>query len=169
MPDLVLPDVRFHRSFLEATREEPDAASYLFHGDEETLADLTVFAGYVAMLRADEREESPRPDHHVPGTNLWWAEGDHFIGRLAIRHRLNDRLRTGGGHIGYWIRPSERRKGHAAAALRTALPYAARLGIDPALVSCDADNVGSRKIIEATGGVFERQVGELRLYWLPTS
>ncbi|WP_228266152.1 GNAT family N-acetyltransferase [Microlunatus elymi] len=168
MADLVPADVRFHRSFIEAAREEPGAASYLFTGDESTLADPDVFADYVAMLRADELETSPRPDLYVPGTNLWWVEGDRFIGRLAIRHRLNERLRTGGGHIGYWIRPSERRRGHAGAAFRAALPRAHRLGIDPALVSCDADNVGSRKIIESTGGVFERQLGELRLYWVPT-
>lgn len=169
MPGLLSPDVGFHASFLEAMREEPGAASYLFDGDEATLADPQVFADYVTMLRADQLEESPRPEGFVPGTTLWWVDGAEFLGRLAIRHRLTERLRTVGGHIGYWIRPSARRQGHATAAFRAALPIAYRLGIDPVLVTCDEDNLGSRRIIEGAGGRFASQVGVKRRYWVPTS
>jgi predicted acetyltransferase len=128
-----------------------------------------MFARYVALLRADVAEDAPRPAGHVPGTTLWWVDGEEFLGRLAIRHRLNERLRRVGGHIGYWIRPSARRQGHATAAFRHGLAYANRLGIDPALVTCDEDNVGSRRIIEGAGGVFDQQIGVKRLYWVPTA
>jgi predicted acetyltransferase len=74
-----------------------------------------------------------------------------------------------GGHIGYDIRPSARRRGHATAMLAEALPVAAKLGIDRVLVTCDDDNVGSRKVIEANGGVFEDQRREKLRYWVPTS
>jgi predicted acetyltransferase len=48
-------------------------------------------------------------------------------------------------------------------------PVAAGLGIDPALVTCDLDNIGSRKVIEANGGVLEDQrAGKLR-FWVPMS
>ncbi|GAB3929578.1 GNAT family N-acetyltransferase [Microlunatus endophyticus] len=151
MPDLMNPDVRFHASFVTAMDEEPGMVAYLFRGDEETLVDPGVFAGYVAQLIADQSEESPRPEGFVPGTTLWWVDGDEFLGRIAVRHRLTEQLRRVGGHIGYWIRPSARRKGHATAAFRAALPIAYELGIDPALVTCDEDNVGSRRIIEAAG------------------
>ena len=63
-----------------------------------------------------------------------------------------------GGHIGYWVRPSERGRGYGKLMLRLALPKARRLGIHNALVTCDLGNTASRKVIEANGGVFKNQV-----------
>lgn len=166
MPELVRPDVRFHASFLAALAEEPGTA-YLFTGEEQTLVDPQVFAGYVRQLLDDEREGAVRPAGFVPGTTLWWADGDEYLGRVAIRHRLTAHLRNVGGHIGYWIRPSARRKGHATRAFEAALGVAGRLGIDPVLLTCDEDNLASRSIIERAGGRFERQNGPKRLYWVP--
>lgn len=97
------------------------------------------------------------------------VDGAEYLGRLAIRHRLTPRLLEGGGHIGYDVRPSARRRGHATAMLRAALPIAAGLGIDRALVTCNADNVGSRKVIEACGGEFEGQRGVKLRFWIATS
>lgn len=126
------------------------------------------FAAYVESLRSAALEETPRPSHFVPSTTWWWVDGDEFLGRIALRHRLNDRLLEIGGHIGYDVRPSARRHGHATAMLAAALPAAAAIGIDPALVTCDVDNVASRKVIEANGGVFEdERSGKLR-YWVAT-
>ena len=59
-------------------------------------------------------------------------------------------------------------QGHASAMLAASLPVAARLGIDSVLVTCDATNVGSRRVIEANGGVFEDQRAEKLRYWIPT-
>lgn len=167
MPALQLPDPRFHRSFLAAVREDPGyfAGQGLRHED---LLPAPAFARYVAALRADERPATPRPTGFVPQTVLWWAEGEELLARVGIRHRLNHRLRTWGGHIGYWTRPSARGQGHATAAFRASLAVAAGLGIDPALVTCDHDNAASRHIIEAAGGVFEQRLGEKLLFWVPT-
>lgn len=65
------------------------------------------------------------------------------LGRLAIRHRLTLQLREVGGHIGYHVRPSARRYGHATAMGRAALPVARNLGIESALLTCDITNVAS--------------------------
>jgi predicted acetyltransferase len=114
-------------------------------------------------------EGSPRPAGHVPATALWWTEGAEYLGRLAIRHRLTPRLLTIGGHIGYDVRPTARRRGHATAMLAAALPMAHELGIDLALVTCDVANIASRKVIEANGGVLEdERDGKLR-FWVPTA
>jgi len=78
-------------------------------------------------------------------------------------------LRKVGGHIGYDIRPSARRHGHATAMLRAALAVAHRLNINPALLTCDTDNLGSRKVIERNGGVLEDQLGDKLRFWVPTS
>nr|WP_238358469.1 GNAT family N-acetyltransferase [Kribbella sandramycini] len=104
----------------------------------------------------------------VPYTMLWFVEGDEWLGRLSIRHELTPHLLELGGHIGYGVRPSARRRGYATQMLVQALPVAAELGIDPALVTCDADNVASRKVIEAAGGELEdERHGKLR-FWVAT-
>ena len=73
-----------------------------------------------------------------------------------------------GGHIGYDVRPSARRHGHATEMLRQTLPIAHRMGIDPALITCNVDNIGSRTVIERNGGVLEdERAGKLR-FWVAT-
>ncbi|MFC4912446.1 GNAT family N-acetyltransferase [Actinomadura gamaensis] len=127
------------------------------------------FSRYVEYVRSLALDETPRPPAHVPTTVLWWVDGDEFLGRLTIRHRLTQWLLDVGGHIGYDVRPTARRRGHATAMLRAALPVARDLGIDPALVTCDADNTPSRLVIERNGGVLEDRRGIKLRYWVPCS
>lgn len=179
MPQLIAPDVRFHRSFLAAMDEfraegrggaaDNSMVGYDIQRRGAVWQDPAVFAEYVAELRSQADENAPRPPGRVPCTNLWWVEGDEYLGRIAIRHRLTDFLREYGGHIGYDIRASARRRGHATAMLRATLPVSAALGVDPALLTCDTTNTASRKVIEACGGVFEDRRGEKLRYWVPTS
>lgn len=179
VPKLVSPTIAVHESFLAAVAEfaaegrgTPEDNSMLGRDMLRYGAhwkDPEVFARYIEDLKADAREETPRPAGFVPSTILWWIEGEEFLGRLSIRHRMTRRLLDWGGSIGYEVRPSARRRGHATAMLRAALPLAHRLGFDPVLITCDHDNVGSRKVIEACGGVFEDQRAEKLRYWVPTS
>jgi predicted acetyltransferase len=126
------------------------------------------FAHYVRMMLAEALERTPRPAHFVPATTMWWVDGADYLGRIAIRHRLTPLLTAVGGHIGYDVRPTARRRGHATAMLRAALPVANALGIERALLTCDPDNVASRKVIEANGGVFEDRRGAKLRFWVPT-
>jgi predicted acetyltransferase len=96
------------------------------------------------------------------------VDGTEYIGRVHIRHRLTLFLRDVGGHIGYHIVQSHRRLGHATAMLGAALPVAHQLGLDCVLITCDFDNVGSRKVIEANGGLYQDQRGKKLRYWVPT-
>ncbi|MDG4825848.1 GNAT family N-acetyltransferase [Asanoa sp. WMMD1127] len=179
MPSLLPPTTDVHVSYLAAMAEfqaegrgGPDDDTMI--GREirtyaDRWADPGVFAEYVAALRAEALEETPRPAHFVPSTTLWWLDGADYLGRLAIRHRLNQQLLDRGGHIGYDVRPSARLRGHATAMLAAARPVARALGIQAALVTCDVDNVGSRKAIERNGGVLEdERDGKLR-FWVPTA
>lgn len=175
MPRLVLPTVTVHQSFLEAMEEfvaegaeSSQTAAWIDH-NAPRWQEPDAFAAFVDAVKADALEESPRPAWHVPCTTLWWIEGEHYLGRIAIRHRLTDFLLEVGGHIGYDVRPTARRRGHATAMLRQALPWAHGLGIDPALVTCDDDNLASLRVIEAAGGVLEDVRGVKRRYWLPTA
>jgi len=130
--------------------------------------DPAEFARLVEALQVDARPETVLPADIVHQTMLWFVEGDEWFGRLAIRHQLTPALYELGGHIGYAVRPSARRHGYATQMLTQSLPVVAGLGIDPALVTCDTDNVASRKVIEAAGGELEdERHGKLR-FWVPT-
>ncbi|HEY8238695.1 MAG TPA: GNAT family N-acetyltransferase [Candidatus Limnocylindrales bacterium] len=137
---------------------------------EHSLAWLSdaAFRDFTGAIRAEQFEDTPRPAGFVPDTELWLVDGKAWLGRVAVRHRLTPNLLEMGGHIGYDVRPSARRRGHATAMLREALVVARDLGIGPALVTCDVGNVGSRAVIERNGGVLEdERAGKLR-FWVPT-
>jgi predicted acetyltransferase len=174
-----MPTVRVHASFLDAMVEFCDEGrgaptDFTEIGREirafrNSWASLDGFARYVQWLIDQAREDSPRPEGYVPATNLWFVDGHEYIGRVAIRHRLTDRLRQAGGHIGYDVRPSFRRRGHATRMLRDALTVARSLGITTALLTCDVDNTASRRVIERNGGVLQDQhEGKLR-FWVSTA
>ena len=92
-----------------------------------------------------------------------------MAGRVSIRHRLNDALRCEGGHLGYAVRPSARRRGIATDLMRAGLEELAGVGVAQALVTCDADNGPSARIIEAAGGVLESPPDHKRRYLVPTA
>jgi predicted acetyltransferase len=176
------PDPRFHRSYLEAIDEfvaagedrhgmlpsMPAQGSFGgVHFTREGVEDPEVFAELVRFLLGQRDPQAPRPRAYVPFTELWIAEGAEYLGRIALRHELNELLFTWGGHIGYAVRPSARRRGLASAALLDMLEVAGRHGIDPVLVTCDLDNTASRRTIEKAGGQYEdTRDGKLR-YWVP--
>jgi predicted acetyltransferase len=95
------------------------------------------------------------PEHFVPNSTFWLVNiNNKILGTVNIRHRLTDFLLKEGGHIGYGIRPSERKKGYATKILELALLEAKKLGINKALVTCDSDNIGSKKTILKNNGIY---------------
>lgn len=84
----------------------------------------------------------------------------HIVGMINIRHRLNDFLLKHGGHIDYSVRKSERHKGHATEMLGLALKECVKLNIKKALITCDKDNIASKKTIINNGGTLESEVQE---------
>jgi predicted acetyltransferase len=173
VPSLIDPDARLRESFLAAAAEFRADASYpvpWFITDIDPLAliEPDAFRAYVDRVLRERDEATPRPAHFVPMTTLWWADGDQMLGRLAIRHRLTPLLEQSGGHIGYDVRPSARRQGHAIAMLAAALPLARSLGIADALLTCLNTNIGSRRVIEANGGRFIGMSGPKRRYLIAT-
>ena len=172
-PNLVLPSALYKDSFLEALAEYPKGK------EEEAKDELWAFSltddfdSFIQNFK-NEREGKFLPEDKVPQTVYWLVEGTTFIGRISIRHVLNDHLLQYAGHIGYGIRPSERGKGYGNLMLKLALPKARELGIEKALLVCSKSNVVSRKIIEKNGGVFENEIenkqGILKLrFWVPTA
>ena len=94
------------------------------------------------------------PDGWVPDSTYWLLNNEkRIIGAVNIRHQLTELLFNSGGHIGYGIRPSERRKGYATKLLSLSLEKARELGIKKVLVVCDKTNVGSLKVITNNNGI----------------
>ena len=110
----------------------------------------------------------------VPCSTRFLEVDDALVGLYNLRHRLSDQLRQCGGHIGYSVRPSARRRGHATRLLRAGARQARELGISRLLVTCDTTNVGSIRVIERCGGVFfdeyfDEALGRgVRRHWLST-
>ena len=100
------------------------------------------------------------------------ASDGKMVGTIQVRHTLNQMLAAYGGHIGYSVRPSERRKGYAAWMLGEVLPFCRQLGLARVLITCTPDNEASRRTILANGGVYESTVfeadrnRELERYWI---
>ncbi len=112
------------------------------------------WADYVELVRGWQ-DGINLPDGFVQHAELVAVVDGDIVGRTSVRFVLNEFLRTIGGHIGYAVRPPFRRQGHATEILRQSLDIARAHGVSPVLVTCDIDNVGSLKVIEANGGVLE--------------
>jgi predicted acetyltransferase len=123
---------------------------------------------------AQYRNGSKVTEKIVESSTFWLVNSDRkILGVVNIRHRLNENLQKIGGHIGYGIRPSERRKGYATKLLGLALDNAKELGITTALVTCDKDNIGSARTIMNNGGILDSEEmvdGNLiQRYWIRTA
>lgn len=144
------------------TAEKPTSPGKLFAGRD--------FDEFLAIVQRDVTEPDPAK---VPSQLYFLAESDSpkLLGAIQIRHHIDHpNLIETGGHIGYGICPSERRKGYARKMLGLAIAEAKNIGLSDLLITCKDANVGSWKTIESNGGVFERiatDEGHLaRRYWI---
>lgn len=94
-----------------------------------------------------------------------------MVGIIDLRHNLNNPvLSLWGGHIGYSVRPSERRKGYAKEMLGLMLEEARKRGLEKVMISCSTENEASERTILANGGVYEKTVSveneQVKRYWI---
>jgi predicted acetyltransferase len=150
---LVKPSVKYKKSFLDdyLTHDEMQE-SYEMAGMPKT--DVPKHFNEFAKRLRGQAEGKYLKLGYIPQSVYWLVDGKKFLGKTDIRHYLNAHLKKIGGHIGYYISPSERQKGYGKAILKLALRKAKALGIKNALITCDITNFGSKRIIEANGGKF---------------
>ena len=112
------------------------------------------FDDFFVIMRERETDKV-REKGLVPATLYFLVdEKNKICGALDIRHELNEYLEKFGGHIGYGIAPSERKKGYGKIQLKLALEKAKKIGLKKVLITCDDNNIGSAKTIEACGGIY---------------
>lgn len=156
--------IRANRLFIKA---DPDW-TFAFHFDENKN-----FKEYVHMLGQWSRGRN-LPEKFVPNTFLISVVQNEIVGRISIRHHLNDFLYNIGGHVGYGTTPGFRKKGYATQMLKKTIPICADLGIEKVLITCDENNLASKKVIENCGGIFDNKTDEPSLefqklrYWIDT-
>ncbi|WP_392486821.1 GNAT family N-acetyltransferase [Haloimpatiens sp. FM7315] len=152
---LVLPEVKYKEVILDYKEE------FIKNKDSmDGTAGLSQCESFEQWYEAfcDNLKEETVREGLVPATTyLALDENERLVGMIDIRHRLNDYLLKTGGHIGYSVRKSERKKGYATQMLKLALEKCKEMNITEVLVTCNKDNIGSYKTIIANGGVLENQ------------
>jgi predicted acetyltransferase len=128
------------------------------------------WSAYLHRLEQLRRGLAVAPDR-VPATFLVAEVNTELVGRVSIRHELNASLMDVGGHIGYGVRWSHRRRGYATEILRQALLLLHAQGVDRILITCDDDNTASIALVEKAGGVLDDirpapDGKQRRRYWL---
>lgn len=145
---------RLRTSFLKAMREWEQSTGTA-DADGLSAAALSVpgrFEEYVQLM-CEGRLPWQRTHAGSWVRCFWWLDhAGEFIGRISVRPDLTPGVRDA-NHIGYAVRPSRRREGHATGMLAAALPIAWAMEIDPVVLVCAASNVGSRTVIERNGGI----------------
>lgn len=106
------------------------------------------------------KSEETCPSNRCPGCEYFLIRenDDKLVGMINLRWNLNEWMMTNAGHIGYGIRPTERRKGYNKINLYLCLLKAQELGLDKVLLTASDDNPGSVKTIEALGGILENKI-----------
>lgn len=104
----------------------------------------------------------------VPSTIFWYVSGPHYLGTLVVRHRLTPELLAAGGHVGYHVVTPWQNQGHATRMLADGLAECRRLGLVRVLVTCDADNEWSRRVIVTNGGQQDETLADELRFWIDT-
>ena len=112
---------------------------------------------WVKFVENTKYKETVTPGF-VTAHTFFALDNDKIVGIINARHELNDYLLNFGGHIGYSVRKSERRKGYAKAMLSYTVDFLFSLGIEKILITCDKNNIASKRTIESCGGILENEV-----------
>ena len=164
---LVAPTPEHKEAALEYKQEHINNNEKHIHGSEGYIH----AEDYESWLEKITLSQTIVPPEIVTGTTYFAIVDGKIIGTISIRHYLNDKLLKTGGHVGYGVRPSFRRKGYGKKMLALALEKCRALGIEKVLVTCDKDNIASAKTIINNGGVFEDEHAEengniVQRYWI---
>lgn len=149
------------------TRMSAEGFTFLLYRDR-----VDTFREYLDLLQRQHAGGDARPGQ-VRESFLIAEVNGQIVGRVSIRHELNDHLKRRGGHIGFGVLPEHRRRGYATTIFRRSLDILAAEGLTTALVTCDDDNLPSIATIERCGGQLAERANIdgvlVRRYHVPTT
>ncbi len=164
---LVAPSMELVEAYIEARR----------HADKgeigQQVPDVTLDAMTQVLKRYIAQANVPSPRGASAYQQFWMIAGTCFIGRVSLRRDIGEPSQAIAGHIAYEVRPDFRRRGFGHRALALGIEELRRQGVGDILILCEADNIGSIKIIEAAGGKLEGTAPHrdfsgrmIRRYWI---
>lgn len=168
---LVQPDAKYKNEYLgfiassKADIEERGMGYYLPFSDEQS------FARDVEQLQKNGRGIG-LPEGWVPASTYWLIDEERMLmlGAITLRHWITGYLLFRGGHISYYVRPSERQKGYATKMLGLCLEKCRELKLEKVMITCAKANIGSAKTIQNNGGMLyseDVEDGEaFQRYWI---
>ncbi len=155
-PTIVSLHARHHkalRAFVQDFNQASEPRIPAYFPDHDTPADQAA-----ASMAAWEKGQSLKEGWVPCTTRFAQAPDGTLLGVVNVRHHLNQWLELRGGHIGYSVRPAARRQGVGHLLMRAGLEILTQHGVTQALLTCNPDNPGSIRIIEAAGGVFQNEI-----------
>jgi len=170
--DLVWPDAQYLSGYVDALQRgwSPDSLRPQTARDE--LARIAEDPGRFVSEQIDREATGPPitlPDGstvaRLPGYSLWMWDGE-FCGSIGFRWQPGTTELPSYclGHVGYSVVPWKRRRGYATRALQLLLPYARAEGLPYIELTTDADNLASRRVIEANGGTLVERFHKPKVY-----
>lgn len=114
-------------------------------------------------MKYEEWVDNIKKNVNIPngdwGKSLTYLVFDNkkLVGILSIRYDLSTEYAGYYGHVGYGVRPNERRKGYATKMLEYALEECKKYGLNKVILGCYKDNIGSAKTIIKNGGILIRE------------
>ncbi|RAI82132.1 GNAT family acetyltransferase [Macrococcoides goetzii] len=167
---LVRPTLHYKEDILRY-QQEFNATKEVIHGSSSLHKFEDFDEWFNKVQNSDNLERIPHG--MVLATQFLCVNEDNkIVGMVNIRHYLNEYLLQIGGHVGYSVRPDERRKGIAKWMLQESLKFLKTKDVNQALVTCDYNNIGSKKTILACGGIYENSVHDdhddvdVERYWI---
>ncbi len=149
MSFLIEPTAQYKDQIIDAVQEFQSEGRLLDYDVQRLRRN---FANYLSNTQ-NQKDPLRIGPGRVPTTDFWLIDEDEVVGRLSLRHELNDFLLKVAV-----IRPSRRCRGYGKEILHLGLEQARLIGLKRVLVTCDENNIGSKKVIESNGGKFENAV-----------